>query len=95
MAISNAWERYADAWFRPLGSVRNKLNCRCSIGNASVWIFKLVGHYSLVGLVKPDALLLRLWLEGGHRRINPNRDERDSLRHRAEAPRLDTTPDVQ
>jgi hypothetical protein len=39
--------------------------------------------------------LLRLWLEGGHRRINPNRDERDSLRHRAEAPRLDTTPDVQ
>jgi hypothetical protein len=44
-------------------------------GNACLRIFKLISHYAFVGLGR-DGVLLGLWLEGGHRRINSGRDER-------------------
>lgn len=58
------------------GSHSNNLNCRCSADKAPRRIFKLVGHYSFLGVGECDDLLLRLWLEGGHGRINLDSDER-------------------
>ena len=53
------------------------LDCPYSVGNASLGIVRVVGHYSFVGPGKRDGLLLRVaWFEGGHARIDPDRDER-------------------
>src|ERR1700676_3990796 len=51
------------------------LDCPNSVGNASLWIVRLVGQYSFVDLGNRDGLLLRAWFEGDHARIDPDRDE--------------------